>query len=155
MLNVAVKIAREYAAQYRTLPSEGDEDGRAWERELMSCRRCFLMALSDLSDEDASRVIAENPGLEPDGETTFPLASIEDVQATRHAITEAHEIQRAILAARERTGDTTISPTLRRGKNQLVSVTFGPSGKANVVAISPWLPVGEFIAYVNAYSGAA
>jgi hypothetical protein len=39
-----------------------------------------LTALAALSDEQASRVILANPGVEPDGETAFMLVEMNDVQ---------------------------------------------------------------------------
>ncbi|HDR9474435.1 hypothetical protein [Burkholderia multivorans] len=82
----AVEAAQEYALLDRTFPDDGDDDCLSWERELRDSRNCLLAALAALSDQDASRVIAENPGLRCDGETTFHLVTIEEVQACRNAM---------------------------------------------------------------------
>ncbi|WP_196798343.1 hypothetical protein [Burkholderia territorii] len=79
---VAVQAAQAYADELRTFY----DDEALSHHNLKTMKRRLLTALAVLSDEDALRVILENSGLECDGETTFALARIEDVQARRRTL---------------------------------------------------------------------
>ncbi|HDR9057937.1 MULTISPECIES: hypothetical protein [Burkholderia] len=79
----AIEAARAYGLQLRTVPDWNDEDGSEWARARKAGREQLLTALAALSDADALRVILENPGIEPDGETPFELAKVCEVQAWR------------------------------------------------------------------------
>lgn len=49
-----------------------------------------------------------------------------------------HEIQKATLAARARTGDASIAVRLHRGRSQVARVTYSPNGAARIVPLSPY-----------------
>lgn len=79
----AIEAARAYGLQLRTVPDWNDEDGSVWAHARKAGREQLLTALAALSDADALRVILENPGVEPDGETPFELVKVHEVQAWR------------------------------------------------------------------------
>lgn len=63
---------------------------------------------------------------------------------------EFKEIQDATLALRTRTGDSTISSNVSRGKYRLVSVTYGPRGGSKVRVLSAYMPFDEFVSHIKA-----
>lgn len=79
----AIAAAHAYSDQLRTVPDLDDEDGSSWDRAIRLSRNRLLTALAALSDPEALRVIQDNPGIEPDGETPCALVEIQDVQAWR------------------------------------------------------------------------
>ncbi|WP_230946680.1 hypothetical protein [Burkholderia cepacia] len=82
-----IDVARQAAAAHRhqlmTVPRLDDETGDEWKRECDASLSQLLTSLAALDDADAMGVIRDHPGLELDGETEFPLTTIQIVQARR------------------------------------------------------------------------
>ena len=60
------------------------------------------------------------------------------------------DIQTATLAARQRTGDNAIGTRVKKGKFQIVRVTFDAKGKCTETELSAWLAGPDLIPALNA-----
>lgn len=59
-------------------------------------------------------------------------------------------IHRATMAARERTGDRTVSTRVKQGRIQIVRVTYGPRGKSTITPVSDWVSFGAAVTFLDA-----
>lgn len=56
------------------------------------------------------------------------------------------DMRRALLAARQRTGDATLGHTAKGGRFQLVRVSYGAAGRSTVTALTDWADAATHLA---------
>jgi hypothetical protein len=60
-----------------------------------------------------------------------------------------HDIQAAILNLRRRTGCDEYGTCVWRGKFQFQRISYLPSGRAKIKALSPWVSLDELLKRIN------